>query len=133
MYLARLIQVRLWVLITLAVISAGIGGLLVHFIPDNHAEPRAVRGTLLGVNADGTAIVFRSGDQGTNAGGRSYALGSPSWIDATGSLHQQGRPDCVRPGASGPRPIELSLVEVDPSDSRLGSVPVAVLIRCLDS
>jgi hypothetical protein len=132
MHPARVIQVRLWVLITLAVVSAGTGGLLTHFIPNHHAEPRAVRGTLLGVNAAGTAIVFRSGDQGTDAGGRSYALGSPSWMDATGSLHQQGRPDCVQPGTSRPRPIELSLVEVDPSDPRLGSVPVAVLIRCLD-
>jgi hypothetical protein len=128
----RSVRLRWSVLGGCLLLAATVGALATYLATSVNSGATTVRGTVVGVNRDATAIVFREAPAGPSTDGRSYEIRSPAWVDRDGAVHREGRPECIVPGSSEGRRVELAFVEVDGDAVGLGTFPQVVWIQCLD-
>jgi hypothetical protein len=117
-----------------ALVAVGVlaGVLVTRLTIDSNVTPRSVRGTVTGVNASGTALVFRADESGDDDSGRSYGLRNPVWLDRDGAVHLEGAPACAQPGSTDQRKVELQFVDVNGERQGIGNFPLIVGVHCLD-
>ncbi|MER7443973.1 hypothetical protein [Micromonospora avicenniae] len=103
-------RVPLWTLPLMVLAGALLGAALTWQVTRDKGEPAIVRGTVTGVNSDGTAIGFTA-DSGSREGEGLALIADVPWTDAAGVLHGGTRPTCLLPGSSGQR-LELGILDV---------------------
>jgi hypothetical protein len=100
--------------------------------PNHTATPERLMGTVTWSNAESRRILFEVDGRGD--GYREYSVLADNWVDATGTRHSRGYPDCLAAKAgefvrTDRRRVELGAISNEADDTVR---QIALSVRCFD-